>query len=273
MERDERVGTTADGCVVLRASPEAGEIGVHDPYAHLFLSDEGRNLAGVARQVDRCYVELNLSRFKRTTARLAALASEVRQLLMLGAGADCRALWLNELRTGRVPAFEVDTPPALRHKAEVLRREGVPLPEWDRHVPMDLREEGLLERLAAAGYRESEPTLVLAEGLFFFLPAEATRRLLDPASLRLAAGSRVLFDLWTDDRVELRNRQMKARVGVELFHRFPISGGAEAVAREMRGWGYREVAVQRLEELATRDFGRPVEEDPPASSLMVEAAV
>lgn len=96
---DNRIGITADGLVALRASEDAQRFGVEDPYAAWFVTDEGRALRATAMRIDRVYDAFNLARFRYTTALLRAHGGAFPQVVLLGAGFDCRALWLEELRT------------------------------------------------------------------------------------------------------------------------------------------------------------------------------
>lgn len=104
------------------------------------------------------------------------------QVVLLGAGYDCRALRLSELRTARV--FEVDHPATQGHKRQVLERIGYASPAtyvaWDFETsPM----EDLGDALAEAGHDPAQPTLTIWEGVTMYLTEAAI-----DASLRAIAG-------------------------------------------------------------------------------------
>lgn len=104
-----------------------------------------------------------------------------RQLVLLGAGYDCRALRLPELAGARV--FEVDHPATQGHKRSVLDRLGVASPAsylaWDFEThPMD----DLPGALADAGHAHDQPTLTIWEGVTMYLTDAAI-----DASLRAIA--------------------------------------------------------------------------------------
>lgn len=119
-----------------------------------------------------------------------ARASRVDQIVILGAGLDCRAHRLPELRGVRV--FEVDRPEVFERKRRGLSR----VPEGARqdvhYVGLDLRDDSLGARLEQAGFRPESPALFLCEGILNYLPEEAAVRLLGWIG-RSAAGSSVVF--------------------------------------------------------------------------------
>lgn len=148
---DKMVGTTADGLVVIRSGHQARKLGLHDPFAEWFVTEEGYRLVQMARDVDAVYEEFNLARYLYTSSRMTKLAGQYEQMVILGAGFDCRALWLKGLNDGRVRVYEVDSRANIDLKMERLLRHGVVVPEWNRHIACDLREDrvkGLNESVA-----------------------------------------------------------------------------------------------------------------------------
>ena len=104
-----------------------------------------------------------------------------RQIVLLGAGYDCRALRLPELAS--VPVFEVDHPATQSHKRTTLARLGALSPA--RYVPWNFEErpmEDLPEALAEAGHDPKLPTLTVWEGVTMYLSEPAI-----DASLRAIA--------------------------------------------------------------------------------------
>jgi len=113
-----------------------------------------------------------------------------RQVVLLGAGYDCRALRLPELADARV--YEIDHPATQGHKRDVLDRIGALSPAlyvtWDFETrPMD----ELPEALADAGHDASAPTITIWEGVTMYLTEGAI-----DASLRAIA-------TWSPPRSEL----------------------------------------------------------------------
>jgi methyltransferase (TIGR00027 family) len=123
-----------------------------------------------------------------------AVASGVRQVVLLGAGTDSRAFRMDWPAGTRL--FEVDAAEPLGFKASVLRQERA-VPRSERiTVPVDLREDGP-GALAAAGHDPAQPTVWIADGLLIHLSEDAVQSLLErvgPLSAvrcrQQAAGSR-----------------------------------------------------------------------------------
>ena len=104
-----------------------------------------------------------------------------KQLVLLGAGYDCRALRLPELAETRV--FEIDHPATQGHKRRVLDRLGAESPStyvtWDFET---MPTEDLPDALAEAGHDASQPSLTSWEGVTMYLTEPAI-----DASLRASA--------------------------------------------------------------------------------------
>jgi methyltransferase (TIGR00027 family) len=120
----------------------------------------------------------------------AFVAAGGRQVVLLGAGYDCRALRLPELASSDV--YEIDHPATQGHKREVLERLGVASPvhylAWDFEThPMD----DLPAALADAGHDPEAPTMTIWEGVTMYLTEGAI-----DASLRAIA-------TWSPPRSEL----------------------------------------------------------------------
>ena len=116
------------------------------------------------------------------------VAAGGRQVIVLGAGYDCRALRLPELAGARV--FEVDHPATQRHKHTVLDRLGVRSParylEWDFEIqPMD----DLPGALGDAGHDAAAPSLTIWEGVTMYLTEAAIDASLRAIAIWSAAGS------------------------------------------------------------------------------------
>ena len=132
-------------------------------------------------------------------ASLAALERGVRQIVILGAGYDGRAL---RFATPGVTWFEVDHPATQSDKRARLAALGAPT-RGIAFVPIDLNRDDLVRSLGRVGYDQTSPSLFLIEGLLGYLPRATTERVLTdlralatPAS-RLAAA----FPIAPKDRV------------------------------------------------------------------------
>ena len=117
-KEDKLVGSTADGLVVIRSGPQARKLGVEDPFAEWFITEEGYNLLQLETKTDKVYEEYNLARYKFTTSKLRELSDKYQQMLFLGSGFDCRPIWLDVFKNGETNIFEIDESTKLRQKQE-----------------------------------------------------------------------------------------------------------------------------------------------------------
>ncbi len=123
-----------------------------------------------------------------------------RQLVLLGAGYDCRALRLAELCNTRV--FEVDHPATQGHKRKVLDRLAVASPSsyvsWDfESRPM----EDLPEALAEAGHDPKLPTFTIWEGVTMYLTEGAIDTSLRAIAEWSAPGSELAMTYFAKSRL------------------------------------------------------------------------
>jgi len=175
-----------------------------DPYAACFLSRPFRRalrLASVpvlSRAVpwlaDMIVPGARSSGIARTRwiddALVAALAKGIRQVVILGAGFDCRAFRIPELRAATI--FEVDHPETFATKRAQLAKFIAREPANLTFVQIDFNRQSLEVVLRQAGFDPSQRSIFLWEGVTNYLTAEAVA-----AVLRLvascAAGSELIF--------------------------------------------------------------------------------
>jgi len=172
-----------------------------DPYARLFSSPGSKMAVQRAHSLGPLFAAALRSRVRWFDDLLQReLDGGVRQVMLLGAGMDCRALRF--ARAG-VRYFEVDAPGVLAFKAERLASAG--------HAPgavavgVDYLAPGLMDRLAAHGFDPALRTLVIWEGNLCYLPPDQARAL-----LRVLAQSisdvLVAFDYFGPEVVEGRSQ-------------------------------------------------------------------
>lgn len=170
-----------------------------DPYAMEFLP-RGLALAVraarapivrgvVERYADRRAPGARTSAIARTAyiddAVRAAVAGGIDQVVILGAGFDCRAHRMPELAAATV--YEVD-----RHETQAVKRARVTGPRAVRYVAVDFLRDDLGASLAAAGWDARRPSLFVWEGVTNYLTEPAVRRTLDWIATS-PPGSRVVF--------------------------------------------------------------------------------
>lgn len=128
------------------------------------------------------------------------IAAGGRQLVLLGAGYDTRAIRLPELEHARV--FEVDHPATQRHKREVLTKLGVDSPS--QYVVWNFEQRPMAQlgtELTASGHDATAPTLTIWEGVTMYLPEPAIDASLRAIAGWSAAGSRLVMTYFATEHL------------------------------------------------------------------------
>lgn len=150
----------------------------------------------------------------------SALASGLRQLVLLGAGFDARGYRLVNAAS-KVRVYEIDTPEQLTRKRALLRRAGVHAPPHLHYVPLDF-EHVDLERdagpaLEKRGFRPGEGAAFVWEGVIGYVDADTVDQSLRFMAQEGGPGSVLAFTyydaVFDPDTVEARVK----RAGWELF--------------------------------------------------------
>lgn len=169
-----------------------------DRYARRFLPTGLRLAIGAARTplvqrsiawyADRRAPGARTSAIARTAyideAVNRAIERGLRQLVILGAGFDCRAHRIEGL--AHVKVFEVDRAATQAEKRARVPAGGV------RYVPVDFLREDAFAKLAELGWRRTEPSLFIWEGVTNYLTEEAVTRVLAEVG-RCASGTTIVF--------------------------------------------------------------------------------
>ena len=137
-----------------------------------------------------------------------------KQLVVLGAGYDCRALRIPELADARV--FEIDHPATQGHKRAVLEKLGADSPAeyvtWDFETrPM----EDLPDELVAAGLDPRSPVFTIWEGVTMYLTEPAIDASLRAIRAWSSEDSRLAMTYFAKSRItqpSLITRAMKTVV-------------------------------------------------------------
>ncbi len=124
---------------------------------------------------------------------LAALSAGIRQVVILGAGYDDRAL---RFRSPGARFFEIDHPATQADKRRRLRAVQAS-PDEPILVPADFRHDDVAAVLQASGHNAGQPTLFLCEGLLVYLDGSACVGLLSAARAVAAEGSELAASLAT----------------------------------------------------------------------------
>ncbi|MFC8592902.1 class I SAM-dependent methyltransferase [Streptomyces atroolivaceus] len=145
-----------------------------------------------------------------------------RQVVLLGAGLDSRAFRL-DWPPGCV-VFEVDREGVLAFKREVLGGTSAAPKAARVAIPVDLRADWV-GALTDAGFDATAPSVWLAEGLLFYLPAAAETYLIDTVDRLSAGGSALAFEVKLEkDLLEYRDSPLytstKHQLGIDLLTLF-----------------------------------------------------
>lgn len=123
-------------------------------------------------------------------------------VVVLGAGLDTRAYRLAQHST--VPVFEVDLPVNISRKRAIVHRALRATPKSVRLVALDFETEPLVDVLVAHGYRRTDRTFFIWEGVTQYLTADAVGATF--AQLRQAApGSNIDFTYVRRDFIDGTN--------------------------------------------------------------------
>src|SRR6202034_3755451 len=104
------------------------------------------------------------------------LATGIKQVVILGAGFDCRSIRLPELR--RAIVFEVDHFDTLRVKRNCLTRIAPFASSSVHYIGIDFNRESVSEALEKAGFDGSRLTVFLWEGVTNYLTEESVDSIL-----------------------------------------------------------------------------------------------
>ena len=119
-----------------------------------------------------------------------ALAADGRQVVILGAGFDCRALRMREL--ANISVFEVDRPAMIARKERILGG-GRQKPSRVRRIGLDFQKDNLRNHLAEAGFSENLRTLFIWEGVTNYLDHQSVEAVFDFFARAASLGSRIIF--------------------------------------------------------------------------------
>lgn len=175
-----------------------------DPFALHFLRPSLRRAAKLCQwpflaQLVNWYTDRRLpgartSAIARTAliddALRDALGSNIPQVVILGAGFDCRAYRLPHLESTAV--FEADHPATLATKLASLRQVFSESPDNVRYVEIDFNQQTVPDVLARAGFQSSRPAVFLWEGVSHYLTPEAVDSVLRFVA-SCSAGTRLVF--------------------------------------------------------------------------------
>jgi len=120
-----------------------------------------------------------------------ALRGGAEQVVILGAGFDCRAYRIPDIARTRV--FEVDHPATQAKKKAVIGRRLSVIPHHVTFVPVDFSTDSLDTAMPRSGYRLDAVTLFICEGVTHYLSLEAVDTIFRHVVQNARAGSQIVF--------------------------------------------------------------------------------
>jgi methyltransferase (TIGR00027 family) len=253
----ENVGGTAFVVAEFRAEENAEAAPLYrDPIVGLFLNDESRKAA--ARVAASCPPVKDLVRIRTKyldDTLEKQLFADVRQVVVLGAGLDTRAV---RKQSAGVAYFEIDEAATLAIKLACYARQG-----FDVDVKLIAGNyviDGLVDLLAQNGFDFDLPTYFIWEGNTMYLPIEGVKDIL--TELRnYVKHFRVSFDYMAESVISKTTGDPGITSLVESFERM----GAPWVSgiSDIRAFA-RDLGLKLVENLRTSDLyhsywpGRPI---------------
>ena len=203
---------------------------------------------------------------------LAAVASGVRQVVILASGLDARAYRLGW--PADTVVYEIDQPQVIEFKTRTLADLGAEPTATRRTVAIDLRGDWPAA-LQAAGLDAGAPTAWLAEGLLIYLPPEAQDRLFDNITALSVPGSTVATEYvpgiidFDADRAREMSASMRER-GVDIdMPSLVYTGQRNHVVDYLRGKSWDVTDTTRTDLFLSN--GRPLpapENDDPLGEII-----
>lgn len=247
-----------------------------DPLALRILGEDAEAVVREAQQQPsrrrmRIFIAVR-TRFAED-ALAAAVASGVRQLVVLGAGLDTYAY-----RSGfgdRLRIFEVDHPATQVWKLERLRQGAIAAPKFLTYVPLDFERQTLGEGLAAAGFDFSCPTFFTWLGVVPYLTQEAVWSTLSFIAT-LPGSAQVVFD-YSDppESLEPEHReahQKRATRVAEIGEAWRCYFKAPELHSRLRDLGFLEIEDLGPPQIAARFFPHRAATPPDTGGHVIRAA-
>jgi methyltransferase (TIGR00027 family) len=186
--------------------------------------------------------EYVIARTKYVDATFAgALAERFRQIVLMGAGFDTRALRFQaELAATRV--FELDAPLTQTAKLGRYRQRGLSLPPNLAFIPIDFEKESIAGKLRESGFRERDRSLFIFEGVLMYLLPESVEAAFNTLRELASPDSRLVFDYVRASVLRGENTPYGA------------AGAVEAVSRLNEQWRFGLEPQQVGPYLSARGF-------------------
>ena len=145
-----------------------------DPVVELFLNEDTRYAAGLIAASFPPVKEMVKVRTRYIDDMLdTRIRSQVRQVVILGAGLDTRAV---RKQSAGVTYFEIDDAATLTMKRTCYEQQGIDADV--RFIPANYVTDGLIDLLKRNEFDVDLPTYVIWEGNTMYLPLDSVKRIL-----------------------------------------------------------------------------------------------
>ncbi len=164
---------------------------------------------------------------------LGRRGGRISQAVVLGAGLDPLSVEIAACTGYSVTSYEVDSSPA-RRKRRAIKEASAAAAECIRHVEADLEGAGprrIASALEREGWRPDAPSLVVAEGISYYLRKETLRDLFDEFRAGSGAGHAILEYLRDAESVAPE----RARIADAVFGVFAEGAGVGGLSRYSDG--------------------------------------
>lgn len=213
-----------------------------DPFAAALAGEEGRMALAYSEKVNpreetSAYIAIRVKFLDDFILRL--VSEGMRQIVIPAAGLDARAFRLD--LPSDVTVYELDHPDLLADKNRILQREGAKSKCGRITIAADLRNNWT-SALEQAGFRRSQPSIWILEGLLYYLPEKTVSPLFQQISLLAAKGSGLALDIVS--RSTLSQPWMQAALEQMKESGFPWQFGSDEPEELLARFGWKAVARQ-----------------------------
>ncbi|MBI2876677.1 MAG: class I SAM-dependent methyltransferase [Candidatus Tectomicrobia bacterium] len=262
-DRGSLTAMVAAACRAVESQKPAGERLLYDPYAERFIDERGWDLFNRLVTVQP---GAQLLHVLRTNAAEAHVRQEVmagaRQVVIHGAGYDCSALRLEELRGGP-QVFEVDEPYTSELKRARLAEILGALPSHVTYVAVDFVQETLEDlrrKLLEGGYDPRGRTVFVLGSVIMYLTAESVDYLFRFMAANAGEGSSVVLTNIDVNRLKTEEARASSGVAKEIAQAgepFQFGLGPEEIEGYLSLRGYHRARWSSMREIK-EEKGFPV---------------
>jgi methyltransferase (TIGR00027 family) len=136
---------------------------------------------------------------------------EIKTIVNLGAGMDCRAYYIPGVE--KIRYFEVDHPSVIEKKKAKMKKILGKLPNHVTYVPVDFEKQSLETELKKAGYNLKSKTLFIWEGVSQYISKEANENTMKYVA-QAAPGSKIVFTYILKSLIEGKDLNDIAKKGM-----------------------------------------------------------